>query len=116
MSNISAPTVRRNDREWAWALYALQLLGELVLAPFWMMSVMMIDSCGSVADEPRVCNAAYFASGFFGFAAVLVLAAVAVPIAIVVAGHRGGRRWVWPAGAIVGLGLAAVGYVWLMTR
>ena len=115
---MSAPasTQQKNDRAWAWALYAIQLLGELVLAPFWLMSVMMIDSCGSVADEPRVCNSAYFASGFFGFAAILAVAAVAVPIAIVIAGHRGHHRWVWPAGAIVALMAATVGYLWLMTR
>lgn len=100
----------------AWALYGLQLAGEAVLALFWMMSVMMTDSCGSVDDEPKVCDSAYFATWFFAYAAVLVIAALATPIAILLAGRNGRWRWPWPTLAILLLAAASAGYVFLFTR
>lgn len=87
-----------------------------MLVPFWLMSVMMTDGCGSVPDPTSVCNSTYFFTWFFAFAALLAVAVVATPIAIVVAGRRGARRWPWPLGAIVLLAIAAAGYMFVMTR
>ncbi len=97
-------------------LYALQLAGELVLVLLWMTSVMMIDSCGSVADEPAVCNSAYFVTWWFAYAAILAAAVVFTPIAILVAGRRGARRWPWPTLAICLLVAASAGFIFLFTR
>jgi hypothetical protein len=82
----------------------------------WLMSVMMTDSCGSVIDEPLVCNGAYFATWFFAYAAALVVGLLATPIAIVVAGRKGMPRWPWPVLVIVLLAAASVGYVYAFTR
>lgn len=109
-------TSRTADIVVAWVLYALQLAGELVLVPFWFMSVMMTDSCGAVPEAARVCDGAYFATWFFAYAAVLVLAALATPIAIIVAGRRGAPRWPWPLLTMVALAAASAGYVFLFTR
>lgn len=100
----------------AWLLYALQLAGEALLVLFWLTSVMMTDSCGSVPDGLRVCDGDYFATWFFAYAAVLLLAAVATPIALIIAGRRGGRRWPWPVLAMILLALASAGYAFLFTR
>jgi hypothetical protein len=97
-------------------LYALQLAGEAALGMLWLTSVMMTDSCGSVADEPAVCNAAYFVTWWFAYAALLVLAALVTPIAIVVAGKRGNVRWKWPVLVILLLAAASAGYIFLFTR
>lgn len=100
----------------AWLLYVLQLGGEALLAPLWLMSVMAGDSCGSVIDEPRVCDGNYFVTWFFGYAGVLLVAAVATPIAIVIAGRRGRWRWPWPVVAIALLVAATVVYVYALSR
>ena len=107
---------RTTDAVVAWVLYALQLIGEAVLALLWMTSVMMIDSCGSAADEPAVCNSAYFVTWWFAYAAILAGAVVFTPVAIIVAGRRGSRRWPWPALTIVALTGATAGFVFLFTR
>jgi len=100
----------------AWVLYAVQLAGQAVLAPFWLMSVMMTDSCGSVADEPAVCNGTYFMAWWSAYAVFLVGAALFTPIAIIVAGRRGNNRWKWPVLVVVVVVAATVGYVSIMTR
>ena len=100
----------------SWVLYGLQLAGEALLAPFWLMSVMMTDSCGSVADEPAVCDGNYFAAFFVAFACLLVAAFVATPVAIIVAGRTGKPRWPWPVLTIVLLIAATAGYVYAFTR
>lgn len=100
----------------AWLLYALQLAGEAVLVLFWLMSVMMTDSCGSVSDELRVCDSTYFATWFFAYAAVLAVVAVTTPVAIIVAGRRQAKRWPWPVLAIALLVAASAGYVVLFSR
>ena len=107
---------RASDAVVSWVLYGLQLAGEALLAPFWLMSVMMTDSCGSVVDEPSVCDSTYFATFFVGFAWLLVLAAVATPIAIIVAGRTGKPQWPWPVLSIVLLTAATAGYVYAFTR
>ena len=107
---------RTADTVVAWLLYGLQLAGEAMLAVFWMMSVMMTDSCGSVDVEPKVCDGAYFATWFFAYAGVLAIAAVATPIAILLAGRDGRLRWPWPVLAILLLIAATAGYVFLFTR
>lgn len=107
---------RTADTVVAWVLYALQLAGQAFLGMFWVMSVMMTDSCGSVIDEPRVCAGEYFATWFFAYAAVLVLAVLATPIAIIVAGRKGRRRWPWPALTILLLVGATAGYIYVFTR
>ena len=114
--NAEAGGSRTGDTVVAWVLYALQLVGQSLLVPFWFMSVMMTDSCGSVIEEPRVCDGDYFATWFFAYAAVLVVAAIATPIAIVVAGRKGRLQWPWPALTILLLAAATAGYVYLFTR
>lgn len=114
--NDASGSSRSADTVVAWVLYGLQLAGELALAPLWLMSVMMTDSCGSVADEPAVCNLTYFTTGWFAFAGLLVAAAVATPVAIVVAGKRGKRRWKWPVIVIGALIAGTVGFVYAFTR
>lgn len=107
---------RTADRTAAWVLYVLQLAGEGFLALFWLMSVMAGDSCGSVPHDLRMCSGNYFAQWFFGYAAVLVAGAVVTPVAIVLAGRRGGRRWPWPLLTIGGLFAASWAYAWAVTR
>jgi len=107
---------RSSDVVVSWVLYGLQLAGEALLAPFWLMSVMMTDSCGSVADEPAVCDGNYFATFFVAFACLLVVAFVATPLAIIVAGRKGRPRWPWPVLAIVLLIAATAGYMYAFTR
>jgi hypothetical protein len=107
---------RTTDAVVAWVLYILQLAGEVVLVMLWMTSVMMIDSCGSVADEPAVCDSAYFMTWWFAYAAILALAVVFTPVAIVVAGRRGARRWPWPTLTIILLIAASAGFIFLFTR
>jgi len=111
-----ASQTRTADIVVAWVLYALQLAGEAMLALFWLFSVMMTDSCGSVPVELRVCDGAYFATWFFAYAAILVAAALATPIAIVVAGRIGSRRWWWPVLMIVLLIAASAGYLYAFSR
>ncbi|MFL6088880.1 MAG: hypothetical protein ACJ71Z_01935 [Aeromicrobium sp.] len=114
--NAEPDKSRSADTVIAWVLYALQLVGELALAPLWLMSIMMTDSCGSVADEPAVCNLTYFTTGWFAFAGLLVAAAVVTPVAIVVAGKRGNRRWKWPVIVIAALVAGTVAFVYAFTR
>jgi hypothetical protein len=97
-------------------LYLLQLAGQGMLGMFWLMSVMAGDSCGSVPDDLRVCDGNYFVTWWFTYAAVLVAAVFATPIAIIVAGKRGHRRWPWPLLAIVLLVAASVGYGYMLSR
>ncbi|HKY58933.1 MAG TPA: hypothetical protein VJL80_12910 [Aeromicrobium sp.] len=111
-----SPASRTADIVVAWVLYAVQLAGEAVLALVWLTSVMMTDSCGTGTDDPAVCNAAYFMTWWFAYAALLVVAVLATPIAILVAGHKGRRRWPWPALTIALLAAATAGYVFLFTR
>jgi len=100
----------------AWLLYAAQIAGQAFLGIFWLMSVMMTDSCGSVIDEPKVCDGDYFATWFFAYAVVLVIAVIATPIAIVVAGRRDKPRWPWPILMIALLVAASAGYMYAFTR
>lgn len=115
MNNESGGS-RTADVVVAWLLYAMQLAGQAFLSVFWLMSVMMTDSCGSVIDEPKVCDGNYFATWFFAYAAVLVIAVLATPIAIIVAGRMGRLRWPWPALTILLLAAATAGYIFLFTR
>jgi len=114
--NNTAESARTADVVIAWLLYAAQLAGQAFLGVFWLMSVMMTDSCGSVADEPSVCNGNYFATFFVAYAGILALAVVATPIAIIVAGRRGKPRWPWPILMIVLLVAASAGYMYAFTR
>ncbi|HUP99465.1 MAG TPA: hypothetical protein VM093_03310 [Aeromicrobium sp.] len=107
---------RTADAVVAWLLYALQVAGELFLGMFWVMSVMMTDSCGSVVDEPRVCDGQYFATWFFAYAAALAVGLLATPVAIVVAGRMGKPRWPWPVLVIVLLAAATIGYGFAFSR
>ncbi len=100
----------------AWVLYALQLAGEALLGLLWMTAVMMTDSCGATSDDPAVCDGAYFVTWWFAYAAVLVVAVVFTPVAILVAGRRGSRRWPWPVLTILVLAAASVAFILLFTR
>ena len=116
--NVHAETGDRHtaDVVAAWLLYAAQVAGEAFLGVFWLMSVMMTDSCGAVPDELRICDSDYFATWFFAYAAVLVVAVIATPLAIIIAGRKGRLRWPWPALTIVLLAAATAGYVFVFTR
>jgi hypothetical protein len=101
----------------AWLLYAAQLAFELLLFMFLVLSVMAGDSCGSgVEPQPRVCEGDYFATIFFAFGASLVVAALAVPVLIIVAGQRGWYRWLQPVFGIVFLVIATVVYFFFLSR
>ena len=97
----------------AWLLYLLQLVYEFVLFIFLIFSVMAGDSCGTGIAEPRICSGTYFATIFYGFGFVLLIAAIAVPVLIVKAGRR---RWLRPILGMVVLTVAAVVYVGLVTQ
>jgi hypothetical protein len=114
--NNESGASRTADAVAAWLLYAAQVAGQAFLGVFWLMSVMMTDSCGAVTDGPRVCDSDYFATWFFAYAVVLVIAVLATPIAIIVAGRRGKPRWPWPILMIVLLAAASAGYLYAFTR
>ena len=82
----------------------------------WVTAVMMTDGCGSTPNEAAVCNTTYFVTWWFAYAAVLVIAVLFTPVAIVVAGRRGARRWPWPALTIVVLIAASAAFIFLFTR
>ncbi len=105
------------DKVVAWLLYFLQLALELFLFIFLIFSVMAGDSCGSgVTPAPRVCDGAYFATIFYGFGFVLLIAAIAVPVMIVRAGRSGRRRWLQPVYGMTLLVLASVAYMILLVQ
>ena len=104
------------DKVAAWLFYLLQLVWELALFILLIASVMAGDSCGTGAGgiaEPRVCSGAYFATIFYGFAFVLLIGAVAVPVMIIRASRR---RWLRPVLGMVVLTIAAVIYVGLASQ
>lgn len=105
------------DKVVAWLLYVGQLALELLLFLFLVFSVMAGDSCGSgVEPELRVCSGSYFATIFFSYGFALVVAAIAVPVLIVVAGRVGWHRWLMPVFGIVFLVIATVAYFLLLGR
>jgi hypothetical protein len=98
------------DKVAAWVLYGLQLAFEFLLLLLSAFSVMATDPCGTGVDEPRVCDGYYFAAAFYGYWLALVVAGIATPVMILVAGRRGRRRWPWPLAAIVTLLVLTVVY------
>ena len=105
------------DKVVAWLLYFLQLAFQLFLFIFMIFSVMAGDSCGSgVTPAPRVCEGAYFATIFYGFGFVLLIAAIAVPFMIVRAGRRGRRRWLQPVYGMAFLTVGAIAYMALLVQ
>lgn len=114
MTDTSAPA--RSSTIVAWVVYAFQLLGSAVLALFAIFSVFMTDSCGSVADEPAVCNTSYFGTVLFGYWIALAALLVIVPIAIVRASRRGRSAGLRAVLGIVAAGALTVLFVVLMVR
>ena len=106
----------RSSTAAAWILYVLQLLGSAALALLAITSVFMTDSCGSVQDEPAVCDTTYFGSVLFGYWIALAALLVIVPIAIVRAARRGQAAWVRALAGIVMAGALTVAFVALMVR
>jgi hypothetical protein len=105
------------DKVVAWLLYVGQLAFEMLLFLFLVFSVMAGDSCGSgVEPQLRVCSGSYFATIFFGYGFALVVAAIAVPVLILIAGRRGWYRWLMPVIGVVFLVLATVVYFLLLGR
>lgn len=100
----------------AWLLYVLQLLGSAVLALLAITSVFMTDSCGSVADEPAVCDTSYFGSVLVGYWIALATLLVLVPIAIVRSSRRGRSATLRALGGLVLAGALTVLFVVLMVR
>jgi hypothetical protein len=101
------------DKVAAWLLYVLQLGYEFVLFIFLIFSVMAGDACGTGVAEPRICSGVYFTTIFYGFGLLLLIAAVVVPVTIVLAERR---RWLRPILGMVVLSVAAVAYVILVTQ
>jgi hypothetical protein len=110
VTTSAEPAHDTGDTVAAWLLYALQLGLELLLLLLSAFSVMATDPCGTGADEPRVCSGSYFAAAFYGYWLVLIVAAIAVPAMIVLAGRRGRRRWPRPLGGIATLLVLTVVY------
>ncbi|MGI9084653.1 MAG: hypothetical protein ACR2FE_05100 [Aeromicrobium sp.] len=104
------------DKVAAWLLYVLQLAFEAVLLLFAVFSVMMSDGCGTGVDELRICSGQYFTVIFYSYLLVLVATALAVPLMIRSAGHRGRLRWLRPVGGIVLLAIVTVAYVVLVSQ
>jgi hypothetical protein len=119
VTHPAAPAPERSrllDRIVSWLLYAVLLLGEAGLALLALTSVMMTDGCGSTSQDAAVCNVAYFGAVNLVFVGLLVVAAVGVPVLIVVATLRRRRSWPWPLAAILALAVATPCYVLLLTR
>ena len=110
-----APTTRSGTAA-AWVLYVLQRLLSAVLALLAITSVFMTDSCGSVSDEPAVCDTDYFGAVLFGYWIALAVLLVLVPIAIVRASRRGRSAWLRALGGIAVTVALTVGFVMLMVR
>lgn len=104
------------DRTVSWSLYVVQLLASVLLGLLAVTSVFMTDSCGSVDDEPAVCNMGYFFPTLGGYWVVLLVMAVLVPTAIALATHRGRASWPWAVLGIVATAATTVLFVFLMTR
>ena len=104
------------DKVAAWLLYLVQLVFELLLFILLVASVMAGDACGTGVLEPRICSGMYFATIFYGFAFVLLVAAIAVPVLILRAGRRGDLRWLRPVLAMVVLVVFTVVYIVLLTQ
>jgi hypothetical protein len=114
VTDTTAPT--RSSTAAAWIVYVLQLLGSAVLALLAITSVFMTDSCGSVADEPAVCDTTYFGSVLFGYWIALAVLLVLVPVAIVRASRRGRAAWLRALAGLVLAGALTVLFVVLMVR
>ncbi|RYJ02000.1 MAG: hypothetical protein EON52_20420 [Actinomycetales bacterium] len=100
----------------SWSLYVVQLLASAVLALLAVTSVFMTDSCGSVDDEPRVCDMGYFGSTLVGYWVLLVVLVVVVPLVIVRTTHRDRASWPWALLGLAALAAVTVLFVFLMTR
>lgn len=106
----------RSSTAFAWVIYVVQLLGSAVLALFAITSVFMTDSCGSVADEPAVCDTNYFGAVLFGYWIALAVLLVLVPIAIIRSSRRGQAAWLRAVGGLVVTAALTVAFVMLMVR
>ncbi|MCW2770302.1 MAG: hypothetical protein JWR27_1735 [Aeromicrobium sp.] len=100
----------------SWVVYTGQVLASAVLALLAITSVFMTDSCGSVADEPAVCNTGYFGAVLIGYWVGLAVLLVLVPIGIVRASRRGRSPLLRALAGIVLAGIGTVLFVILMTR
>ena len=113
MTDLRVP---RSPTALAWTVYCVQMVLSLGMAVVGLIPVVFSDSCGSVADEPAVCDATYAGTVLIVYWAVLALLLVLVPFAIVRASRRGqsaARR------AFLGLALSAIVYfafLGLLTR
>ena len=109
------PTTRSSTAA-AWIIYVLQLLVSVALALLAITSVFMTDSCGSVSDEPAVCDTDYFGAVLFGYWIALAVLLMVVPIAIVRASRRGRSAWLRGLSGIVVTAALTIGFVMLMVR
>jgi hypothetical protein len=100
----------------SWVVYAAQGLASAVLALLAITSVFMTDSCGSVADEPAVCNTGYFGTVLLGYWVGLAVLLVLVPIGIVRASRRGRSAAPRALAGIVAAAAMTGLFVVLMTR
>jgi hypothetical protein len=100
----------------SWVVYAGQVLASAVLALLAITSVFMTDSCGSVADEPAVCDTGYFGAVLIGYWIGLAALLVLVPIGIVHASRRGRSAALRALAGIVVAAVMTILFVVLMTR
>jgi uncharacterized membrane protein len=113
---MTDPRLTRSPTTLAWTVYGVQIVLSAGMAMVGLIPIVFSDSCGSVADEPAVCNMTYAGTMLIVYWIVLALLLVLTPFAIVRASRRGqsaGRR------AFVALGLSTIAYfvyMALMTR
>jgi hypothetical protein len=105
---MTDPRLTRTPTALAWAVYCVQMVLSGGMALVGLIPIVFSDSCGSVSDEPAVCDTTYAGTVLITYWIVLALLLVLVPFAIVRASRRGqsaGRR------ALLGLGLSVIAYV-----
>lgn len=113
---IDTPSPTRSGTAFAWIVYAVQFLASAVLALLAITSVFMTDSCGSVDDEPAVCNTTYFGTVLIGYWIVLAALLVIVPFLIVRASRRGQSAGLRAFAGLVLAAVLTVAFVALMVR
>jgi len=109
---------RTVDRALSWLLFALQVLGTLVLGVVSIFSIFATDSCGSTASDtvPAVCDSDYFGGVLIGYWIALLVLVVGTLITMIVATARGGAVWPWTIGGILLTGVATIVFFALMSR
>lgn len=102
------------DRVVTWLLFAVMLVGYVVLAGMAIFGVFATDSCGSTDNDPLVCNGSYLFTLILGLWALLLVGLVVVLWRIVRAIRGETRSWHWPILGAVWAGLSFAAFVMLL--